>query len=125
MDIRRGLAELKRRKVYHVAVAYVVAAFAVWQVADIAFPSLGLPDTAVTLVLALTLLGFPLAMVLAWAYEVRPEQPAADPESQTLPTGRPRRTLYRSPTFEVSRASRCSRSRTWQHRTEASTSLTE
>ena len=78
MGIRRGLAELKRRKVYHVAVAYVVAAFAVWQVADIALPSLGLPDTAVTLVLALSMLGFPLALVLAWAYEVRPEEPAVD-----------------------------------------------
>jgi len=61
--------------VYRVAGVYAVVAFAVWQVADIAFPGLGLSDAAVTLVLVLTILGFPLALVLAWAYEVRPEAP--------------------------------------------------
>ena len=72
------LAELKRRKVYRVAVVYVLVAFGVWQVADIAFPGLGLPDQAITLVLVLTVLGFPIALVLAWAYEVRPEAPTVD-----------------------------------------------
>ncbi len=67
------LAELKRRRVYRVAIVYAVVAFAIWQVADILFPGLGLPDTAVSLVLILTILGFPIALVLAWAYEVTPE----------------------------------------------------
>jgi hypothetical protein len=66
--------ELRRRKVYRVAITYAAVAFVVWQVADIAFPSLGLPEASITLVLALTLLGFPLALVLAWAYEMKPEQ---------------------------------------------------
>jgi hypothetical protein len=68
--IRGFLKELKRRKVYHVAVVYAAIAFLVWQVADIAFPAIGLPDSAITLVLALSALGFPIALVLAWAYEV-------------------------------------------------------
>lgn len=67
------LRELRRRKVYHVAVAYAVVAVAVWGAADFAFPSLGLPPAAQTLVVVLTALGFPLALVLAWAYEVRPD----------------------------------------------------
>ena len=74
--LRNTLGELKRRKVYRAAGVYAAAAFVVWQVAEIAFPSLGLPDSAVTLVVALTLLGFPVALVLAWSYELRPEEAA-------------------------------------------------
>ncbi|MDX1577384.1 MAG: hypothetical protein R3266_02825 [Gemmatimonadota bacterium] len=86
--LRWYLAELKRRKVYRVAVAYAVVAFVVWQVADIAFPGLGLPDAAVSLVLVLSILGFPVALVLAWAYEIAPEpvpgegSPAATDEAR-------------------------------------------
>jgi TolB-like protein/Flp pilus assembly protein TadD len=69
------LAELKRRKVIRVAVVYAVVGFVVWQVAEIAFPALNLPDAALTFVVAITVLGFPIALVLAWAYEVRPEVP--------------------------------------------------
>lgn len=65
--------ELKRRKVYRVAVVYAVVGFAVWQVAEIAFPAMGLPDAALTFVVAITLLGFPIALVLAWAFEITPE----------------------------------------------------
>jgi len=82
--IRGFLKELRRRKVYHVAVVYVAIAFLIWQVADIAFPALGLPDSAMTLVLALTALGLPIAVVLAWAYEVTPDsQVQAKPEEST------------------------------------------
>jgi serine/threonine-protein kinase len=81
------LSELKRRKVYRVAGVYALVAFGVWQVADIAFPGLGLPDSAVTLVLILTLLGFPIALVFAWAYELRPED--ARPEETPLEEERP------------------------------------
>ena len=72
--VRRFLTELRRRKVYRVAVVYAAVAFAVWQVADIAFPSLGLSEGAVGVVLVVTVLGFPIALVLAWAYELRPEE---------------------------------------------------
>jgi serine/threonine-protein kinase len=91
------LAELRRRKVYQVAAVYAAVAFVVWQVADIAFPSLGLPESAVGVVLILTVLGFPVALVLAWAYEVRPEEPTAittqasfpDPEPPSAATAEP------------------------------------
>ncbi len=67
------LAELKRRKVYRVAVVYAVVAFAIWQAADFVLPAARVPDWAPTLVLVLTILGFPIALVLAWALELTPE----------------------------------------------------
>ena len=80
--VRRFLAELRRRKVYRVGVVYAAVAFVVWQVADIAFPSLGLPESALGAVLVFTVLGFPVALVLAWAYEVRPEAAAGVPTNR-------------------------------------------
>ncbi|MFH1766309.1 MAG: hypothetical protein ABIF09_19170, partial [Gemmatimonadota bacterium] len=76
------LAELKRRKVYHVAVVYVLVGLAVAQGADWAFDLIELPNMASQLVAILILLGFPIALVLAWAYEVRPEEPR---EAQEAP----------------------------------------
>ncbi len=67
------LGELKKRKVIRVAVAYVVVAWAVMQGGELIFEALGLPAWSVTLLVALSLLGFPLALVLAWAYELTPE----------------------------------------------------
>ena len=72
-SLRRLLAEARRRHVWKVAAAYVVAAYAVVQVADLTFERLTLPPWTVTLVIVLALLGFPLAVVLAWALEVTPE----------------------------------------------------
>ena len=69
---RRLFAELKRRHVFRVAAVYGATAFVVLQLADIAFPALGLPESAMTLVLVLVLLGFPIAIVLAWALELTP-----------------------------------------------------
>jgi tetratricopeptide (TPR) repeat protein len=71
--LQRFFDELKRRKVFRVAGVYAVVAFVVVQVADIVFPALHLPAWAVTLVVALALLGFPIALVLAWALEVTPD----------------------------------------------------
>jgi serine/threonine-protein kinase len=65
--------ELKRRNVYKVAVAYGVVGWLVMQVASTIVPALHLPDTITTAVVVLTLLGFPIALVLAWAFEVTPE----------------------------------------------------
>ena len=66
-------AELKRRKVIRVAVVYAATAFAVLQGADIMLPRMGVPDWSMNLVVALTVLGFPIALVLGWALEVTPE----------------------------------------------------
>jgi len=71
--LRALLAELKRRRVWHVAVVYGATAFAVVEVADLFFPRLALPEWTVTLVAVLVLLGFPIALVLAWAFELSPE----------------------------------------------------
>lgn len=71
--LRRFLAELRRRRVYHVAAAYAGVALVVWEVADLTFGPLGIPQWANTLVVLLTLLGFPVALVLAWAFEIVPE----------------------------------------------------
>src|SRR5438270_2766517 len=65
--------ELKRRNVYKVAVAYAVVGWLVMQVASTVVPALHLPDAITTAVVMLTLLGFPIALVLAWAFELTSE----------------------------------------------------
>jgi tetratricopeptide (TPR) repeat protein/TolB-like protein len=67
------MTELKRRRVFRVAGVYAAVAFVVWQVADIAVPALQLPSWLVTAVVALSILGFPIAFVLAWAFDITPE----------------------------------------------------
>jgi TolB-like protein/Tfp pilus assembly protein PilF len=66
-------AELKRRKVVRVAVVYAATGFVVLQVADIMLPSLGVPAWALSLIVVLLILGFPIALVLAWALELTPD----------------------------------------------------
>jgi TolB-like protein/Tfp pilus assembly protein PilF len=66
-------AELKRRNVYKVAVAYAAVAWLVIQVATSTFPVLEIPAWAMRLVVVLALLGFPIALVLAWAFELTPD----------------------------------------------------
>jgi TolB-like protein len=70
--LARFLSELKRRKVYHVAVAYVVVGVGLLGAAELILDPLGL-STSRPLIVVLVLLGFPIALVLAWAYELRPE----------------------------------------------------
>lgn len=71
--MKNFFAELKRRNVYKVAVAYAVVGWLVMQVASTVVPALHLPDAITTAVVMLTLLGFPIALVLAWAFELTPE----------------------------------------------------
>ncbi len=66
-------AEIKRRKVVRVAVVYAATAFAVLQAAEIMLPRMGVPDWAMALLVAFVVLGFPIALVLAWALEMTPE----------------------------------------------------
>src|SRR5205085_3734144 len=66
-------AELKRRHVYKVAVAYAVVGWLVIQIATSTFPVLEIPNVATKLVIAVVLLGFPIALVIAWAFEMTPE----------------------------------------------------
>jgi TolB-like protein/Flp pilus assembly protein TadD len=62
--------EVKRRKVYRVAAAYVIAAGGAIQLASASFPAWELPNWALRLVIVLLLLGFPIALMLAWAYDI-------------------------------------------------------
>ncbi len=67
------LQELKRRNVIRVAIFYAVASWLVLQVADVLFGLIGVPDWSLRLVGGILLLGFPFALVLAWAFELTPE----------------------------------------------------
>ena len=84
--------EVKRRKVYRVAAAYIIAAGGVIQLASAAFPAWELPNWALRLVIALCLLGFPIALMLAWAYDITPQGVRATP-SQTVPGSHRRRNI--------------------------------
>jgi TolB-like protein len=65
-------AELKRRRVFRVAGFYAVVSWVTAEVASVVFPALQLPEWTVTFVIGLLLLGFPLAMVLAWVFDIGP-----------------------------------------------------
>jgi TolB-like protein/Tfp pilus assembly protein PilF len=67
------IQELKRRNVFRVAVIYVVVSWLLMQVGDVMFPALRLPDWTSTLLIAFLILGFPLALVFAWAFELTPD----------------------------------------------------
>ncbi len=66
-------AELKRRNVYKVAVAYGVVAWLLMQVASQIFPFFDIPNWVVRLVVLLLIIGFPVALIIAWAFEVTSE----------------------------------------------------
>jgi TolB-like protein/Tfp pilus assembly protein PilF len=65
--------ELQRRKVYRVAAAYIIAAGFIIQIGSAVFPAWELPNWAFRLVVVLLLIGFPIALILAWAYDVTPQ----------------------------------------------------
>jgi tetratricopeptide (TPR) repeat protein len=71
--IQRIFAELKRRKVFRIAALYGAGAFAVLQAVDIMAEGLALPAAVLTVVTVAVLVGFPMALIVAWVYERRPE----------------------------------------------------
>jgi TolB-like protein/Flp pilus assembly protein TadD len=77
--------EIKRRKVYRVAVAYVVVAGGAIQIASAVFPAWELPSWALRLVIVLLLIGFPISLILAWALEVTPEGIRTTPTPPSAP----------------------------------------
>ena len=95
------LAKLKRRRVYHVAVAYIVVGLGVLGAAELILEPLGL-DNARPFIVVFTLLGFPLALVLAWAYDITPEgiERTGDSEGEIATTG----TALEGPPAEKSEA---------------------
>src|SRR5438093_5924361 len=73
MNQRDFFAELKRRNVYKVAVAYAIVGWLLVQIATQVFPFLEIPNWIVRLVIILVAAGFPIALVIAWAFELTPE----------------------------------------------------
>jgi TolB-like protein/Tfp pilus assembly protein PilF len=73
MKIDNFFAELKRRNVYKVAVAYAIVGWLLVQIATQVFPFLEIPNWVVRLVIVLVAIGFPIALIIAWAFELTPE----------------------------------------------------
>ena len=73
MDLGNFFAELKRRNVYKVAIAYGVVAWLLIQIATQVFPFFEIPNWVVRLVVLVIIIGFPVALIIAWAFELTPE----------------------------------------------------
>src|SRR4029077_17565932 len=73
MKIDNFFAELKRRNVYKVAVAYAVVAWLVIQAASIFFPAFNAPQWSLQLIILILVIGFPIALAFSWAFEITPE----------------------------------------------------
>src|SRR5712691_10650126 len=78
--------ELKRRNVYKVAIAYAVVAWLLLQAASILFPTFEAPPWTMKVFVAVIALGFPIALVIAWAFELTPEGLKRTEFADELPT---------------------------------------
>jgi len=86
---RGFLRELRRRRVFRTAGLYVVGAWLVMQVADVLFPGWGLPDAAINILFVAALLGFPLALVFGWLYDITTHGIVRTPPANQVDTGPP------------------------------------
>ena len=82
--------ELQRRKVYRVAAAYIIAAGFIIQIGSAVFPAWELPNWTLRLVVVLLLIGFPIALILSWAYDVTAQGIRATPTASVPGTHRRR-----------------------------------
>src|SRR5437870_16862 len=96
MKIENFFAELKRRNVYKVAVAYAIVGWLVVQISTQVFPFLEIPNWAIRLVIALVAIGFPIALVIAWAFEATPEgiKRTEDVDVDALPASKKHTWIY-------------------------------
>jgi hypothetical protein len=92
MNLGRFFNEQKRRHVYRVVVAYAVVSWLLIQIATQVFPFFEIPNWAVRLVVLLLMPGFPVALILSWAFEITPEgirrDEDVDPNHSLLPQRR-------------------------------------
>ena len=91
MNLNNFFAELKRRNVYKVAVAYAVVGWLLVQIATQVFPFFEIPNWGVRLIVLLILVGFPVALVIAWAFELTPEGLQRTEAADSTPAPRSRR----------------------------------
>jgi adenylate cyclase len=96
MNSGNFLAELKRRNVYKVAVAYAIVGWLLVQIATQVFPFLEIPNWVIRLVIGLVAIGFPIALVIAWAFELTPQgiKRTEDVDPDIQPTSRGRAWIY-------------------------------
>src|SRR3989442_15967617 len=87
MNPKGFFGELKRRNVYKVAVAYAIIGWLLVQIATQVFPFLEIPTWVVRLVIALVAIGFPIALVIAWAFEATPEGIKRTETADAIPIG--------------------------------------
>jgi adenylate cyclase len=78
--------QLKKRKVIRVGAVYIIVGWILMQIGEVTFEALALPGWALTLLIVIVLMGFPLALVLAWAYEITPEGIRKDSAGDVSPT---------------------------------------
>ncbi len=91
------MAELKRRRVFRVAAMYGFTAWIITEVSATVFPALFVPDWAITFVVVLLIIGFPIAMFLAWVFDIGPGgivRTAAEADSQGVVESGPGRVVY-------------------------------
>ena len=94
MNLSNFLAELKRRNVYKVAIAYGVVAWLLIQIATQVFPFFEIPNWTVRLVVLLVVIGFPVAVIIAWAFELTPEGLKRTEVADAAPTRGSRRRAW-------------------------------
>src|SRR6266850_1564286 len=95
MNPKSFFGELKRRNVYKIAVAYAVVGWLLVQVTTQVFPIFEIPNWALRLIVLAIIIGFPIALVIAWAFELTPEgvkrtedvDPFDSRSGQVLPAG--------------------------------------
>src|SRR5881392_1044670 len=85
MNPKSFFAELKRRNVYKVAVAYIVAGWALSQGIAQVFPVFNVPNWIVRLIVVLMIIGFPISLIFAWAFEITPEGVKRAEEADAMP----------------------------------------
>jgi TolB-like protein/Tfp pilus assembly protein PilF len=88
MNSKNFLGELKRRNVYKVAIAYAIVGWLVMQIAATVVPALHLSDAITSAVVLLVILGFPIALISAWAFELTPEGLERTEAADVAPTRR-------------------------------------
>ena len=73
MDLKKFFSELKRRNVYKVAITYVIVAWLILQIGSVVFETIKAPAWVMQVLLFFVVIGFPIALILAWAFEMTPE----------------------------------------------------
>jgi hypothetical protein len=92
MNPKNFFAELNRRNVYKVAIAYAIVGWLLIQVATQVFPFFEIPNWGVRLIVLFIVIGFPIALIIAWAFEATPE---GIKRTEASPAFRQRRTCNR------------------------------